>query len=486
MLELYEQNKTLGPAPVPNGSRSSDPGSSNVTVNRVKGSDSVPFANGHHWAHNSSNAAVMDKTDNLAQAVKTDDVVTSGRRDEVHEDSASNAAPCAQMKETGRAGTQSEAIHGNRSKPFAQDISIEESRTLKLVSNAHVKQMVKEEVTEEVNFEDGQMKEPVRENQLSVDFRVKSEAGTILRKTKVKTEIEDRKFTDVDGGFAREVTEAKSSLEDMDVEDVVDSKPGVDVSMELGKVKVENEYEKRKKLPVPNIDDMNTDRVKGWVEKRQKSKGEGVESKPTAAKIELTDEEELLERDLESGAEPAAEAERVKQERRDFKSKSGQRVEHARMSSKKEGAEDVEAVSKRRRFSEEDGANDRKWTKSCERADRAEGLDGEAEWSRVGPSDRTEVGELPSSSHAHNQARSPGQSERRPLADESGGSPSSLKRHRDLHGRRDGYRDSRVGYGSRERDYNRRENHHRTDGDRPPPSQRNGLSRPRSQKRSFT
>ncbi|CAM6101310.1 unnamed protein product [Calypogeia fissa] len=468
MLELYEQNKTLGPAPVPSGCRFSDTGLGTVTVNRVKGSDSVPSANGHHVVHHLSNAAGIDKTDKLGHTVKIDDVDTSTRRDELHQDSAITSA---QMKqETGRSGPEAEAVRDNGSKAFAQDMSIEDTRTVKSVSNAQVKQEVKVEMLEQVTIGDGQMEEQVREKKLSTDFRVKTEAGTILRKTKVKTEMEDRKFTDVDGGFAREVTEAKSSLEEMDVEDVADSKSGVEVNMEVVKVKVEKEDEESKKLRASNIEDINTDRLKAWVEKRQKSKGEGLESKPATAKIELTDEEELLERELESGAEPAAaEAERVKQERRDFKSKSGQRVDHAMISSKKEGAEDVEAVPKRRRFGEEDGANDRKWTKSSERADRAEGLDGEPDRNRVGLSDRTEVGELPSSSHAYDQTRSPRQPDRRPVASgpyEKGSSPSSLNRHRDVHGRRDGYRDNRVGYGARERDYHQRDSHHRTDGER--------------------
>ncbi|KAJ7525610.1 hypothetical protein O6H91_17G058700 [Diphasiastrum complanatum] len=70
--------------------------------------------------------------------------------------------------------------------------------------------------------------------------------------------------------------------------------------------------------------EVNKDRVKAALEKRRKTRGEGTDTKFLAPKMDVSDEEELLERELENGVEAAAEAERMKQDQSDSKSKSQQ------------------------------------------------------------------------------------------------------------------------------------------------------------------
>lgn len=467
MLELYEQNKSGGANP----SRSSDPGPSSGVVNRSKGGEAVPSSNGHHWNQNSSNVA--DKGDKSAQAGKNDEVVPSSRRDDEYEVSASHAPSSGYEKhENGQLDNEYEPAYENGSVTISvQETVVETSRTVKSTSNGAVKHESKEELIVG-NLEEGQIKEELREKKQTTETRVKSESGTLLRKTRVKVEVEDRKSNIVDGLGGREVTEAKSSLEEREVEDVVESKPVAEVQSDPAKVKPEVDDEEPKKSRLTSIEDVNTDRVKAL--KRRKSRGEGLDSRPSAVKVESTDEEADWERELESGIE--AEAEKLRQERRDNKSKSSQKVEHDTADGKKERTDDGDAGAKRRRSNEDDGMSERKRTKSTERGERGDWTDGDVERSKVGAGapERVEDGELPSSSTAHDQSRSsPRQSDRRSLppsgSHDKAGSPSTSKRHRDHNGRRDGHRNDRVAHSTRERDYHQSSHHHhqhRTDADR--------------------
>lgn len=66
----------------------------------------------------------------------------------------------------------------------------------------------------------------------------------------------------------------------------------------------QNEYSSHKDQPkasLPGLDEVNIDRLKAAYEKRRKSRGEGGDTRSSVAKTELTDEEELLELDLENG-----------------------------------------------------------------------------------------------------------------------------------------------------------------------------------------
>ncbi|KAL3684064.1 hypothetical protein R1sor_002086 [Riccia sorocarpa] len=467
MLELYEQNKTGGANP----SRSSDPGPSSGVAHRSKAGDALPSANGA-WNQNSS--SVADKSEKYAQVGKADEVVASGRRDDEYEISASHA-PSSGFEKRDH-GHEYEPVYENGSVTVSvQETVVETSRTVKSSLNGVTKQVIKHEVKEELhtgNLEEGQIKDELREKKQTTETRVNSESGTTLRKSRVKTEVEERKLNAVDIPGGREVTEAKSSLEEREIEEVVESKPVADeIQSERVKVKSETEMdEEPKKSRLTSIEDVNTDRVKAL--KRRKSRGEGLESRPSAVKVEATDEEADWERELESGVE---EAERARQERRDNKSKSSAKGDHD-AEGKKERIDDGEPTTKRRRANEDDGVSDRKRTKSTERGgERGEWMDTDTERGKVGGghSERVEDGELPSSSNVHDQSRSsPRQPDRRSLppsgSHDKAGSPSS-KRHRDHGGRRDGHRSDRAAHGTRERDYHQSSHHHhqhRTDGDR--------------------
>ncbi|CAN6444074.1 unnamed protein product [Victoria cruziana] len=73
---------------------------------------------------------------------------------------------------------------------------------------------------------------------------------------------------------------------------------------------------------------IDKDKVKAAIEKRRKSRIDVNESRPAANKrVDVMDEDDLIERELESGVELAAEAEKIKQERRQNWSKSLNKME---------------------------------------------------------------------------------------------------------------------------------------------------------------
>ncbi|KAF3776723.1 Cyclin-T1-3 [Nymphaea thermarum] len=68
---------------------------------------------------------------------------------------------------------------------------------------------------------------------------------------------------------------------------------------------------------------IDKDKVKAAIEKRRKSRIDVNDSRPAASKrVDVMDEDDLIEQELESGVELAAEAEKIKQERRQNWSKS--------------------------------------------------------------------------------------------------------------------------------------------------------------------
>ncbi|XP_042490184.1 cyclin-T1-3-like isoform X2 [Macadamia integrifolia] len=74
--------------------------------------------------------------------------------------------------------------------------------------------------------------------------------------------------------------------------------------------------------PHDAIKKIDKDKVKAALEKRRKSRGD------VALKMELMDEDDLIERELEDGVELAVEDEKIKQERRKSWSKLSNRLEH--------------------------------------------------------------------------------------------------------------------------------------------------------------
>jgi hypothetical protein len=95
------------------------------------------------------------------------------------------------------------------------------------------------------------------------------------------------------------------------------------VKMEIAEVKLKTTEEKAteemdSRKDFTSLDDVNKDKIKAALEKRRKSRGR-VDVKPVGIKHEPTNEEELLERELESGVDAAAEAEKSNKDRRDRK-----------------------------------------------------------------------------------------------------------------------------------------------------------------------
>ncbi|KAJ7525611.1 hypothetical protein O6H91_17G058700 [Diphasiastrum complanatum] len=122
---------------------------------------------------------------------------------------------------------------------------------------------------------------------------------------------------DGNSGMPVELDNVKPLAAECDSEGTIDNK-AVEA---LEKPEVEASENKRNHV---DLNEVNKDRVKAALEKRRKTRGEGTDTKFLAPKMDVSDEEELLERELENGVEAAAEAERMKQDQSDSKSKSQQ------------------------------------------------------------------------------------------------------------------------------------------------------------------
>lgn len=97
-----------------------------------------------------------------------------------------------------------------------------------------------------------------------------------------------------------------------------------------------------------SLDDVNKDKVKAALEKRRRSRGEGMDPRPSKPKVDLIDEDDLI-RELESGVEAAAQAEKAKQERKENWARSLYRVEQEGIELRKEHRDEGENRGKRKK-----------------------------------------------------------------------------------------------------------------------------------------
>eukprot|EP01018_Ginkgo_biloba_P017307 Gb_15285 [translate_table: standard] len=212
---------------------------------------------------------------------------------------------------------------------------------------------------------------------------------------------------------------------------------------------------------------IDKDRVKAALEKRRKSRGEVTDSRPTVRKADLIDEDDLIERELESGVEAAAEAERAKQERKDSWSKSLQKPEQEGSVFRKDHIDEGENVGKRKRPNEESSC-ERRRSRSFDPADPAS-QDQEQEPAES-LYDRIEEGELPNST-VHEQVHSPKHAERRSHIStqlEKGASPINHRDYggRDQHGHKDGLHDTKYRLSYPHQHSYHQQHQHRVDADR--------------------
>eukprot|EP00252_Welwitschia_mirabilis_P018906 TRINITY_DN423_c0_g1_i10.p1 TRINITY_DN423_c0_g1~~TRINITY_DN423_c0_g1_i10.p1 ORF type:complete len:278 (-),score=75.13 TRINITY_DN423_c0_g1_i10:490-1323(-) len=106
------------------------------------------------------------------------------------------------------------------------------------------------------------------------------------------------------------------------------------------------------------LDVLNKDKVKAALEKRRRSRGEGGTARPSKPK-DVIDEDDLIERELESGVEAAAQAAKVNQERRDSWMKLSHKPEQGDDELRSEHMDDDGNVRKRKRSSI-DGPSDKR------------------------------------------------------------------------------------------------------------------------------
>lgn len=217
------------------------------------------------------------------------------------------------------------------------------------------------------------------------------------------------------------------------------------------------------------LDEINKDKVKAALEKRRKSRGELTDSRPSIRKIDIIDDDDLIERELESGVEAAAEAERAKQERKDAWSKSLYKVEQEGAVVRKDRLDDGDNGVKRKRQNEEN-SSERKRSMPFDPLDPA-GRDQEQDLVESSY-DRTEEGELPNAI-MHELGHSPRHAERRSLIPtqlEKGESPVNRRDYggRDQHGYKDGSSDTkhRHGYHQHPHSSYHQQHQHRVDADR--------------------
>ncbi|GLJ32218.1 hypothetical protein SUGI_0648450 [Cryptomeria japonica] len=180
------------------------------------------------------------------------------------------------------------------------------------------------------------------------------------------------------------------------------------------------------------LGEVNKDKVKAALEKRRKSRGEGMDPRPIKGKFEPVDVEDLIERELESGIEAAAKVEKAKE--RKERAKLLYKAEQETSEPTKEQREHNENGRKRKKSNTESFRE--KKSMSCEE-DIAEG-DQERDIPGI-PYDCTEEGELPDIYEQMHSPRlanklSPGSYEL-----EKGGSPVRRRDNgtRDQQGQRD-------------------------------------------------
>jgi len=128
-------------------------------------------------------------------------------------------------------------------------------------------------------------------------------------------------------------------------------------AVESGEYSDNSGDETRVKLDCPDIegkqswvtlDNVNKDKVKAALEKRRRSRGEGMDPQPTKPEVDLIDEDDLI-RELESGVEAAAQVEKAKQERKESWARSLYRAEQEGIELRKERRGEGENRGKRKK-----------------------------------------------------------------------------------------------------------------------------------------
>ncbi|XP_024368403.1 uncharacterized protein [Physcomitrium patens] len=450
MLELYEQNKTNGPT----GSLANDPSPSEL--NRGQSQSEAPSMNGHHHQHQSHSAKpelVESKVDEAFS--QRDDEYAGGRMQSSSPLYTPNVVRTYSDTPSDR---QADARHSG----------VPETSGAQML-NERVKQ---ETVVKKVGRSNGEKVEHYHE------YR------------ELKT-IGSRGDRNDDGGSG--TRERRRETEEWIVKEKPKEKASSVVKPEMVEAKTKPAEEKDVKKEFVSLDEVNKDKIKAALEKRRKSRVVS-EFKPQGVKHEPTNEEELLERELESGVDAAAEAEKSVKERRDRKFSRGEhdllvskdyqsgaknsrvkeegdiknRIEHDVTDLKKRVADaDLAPPNGKKTVKEPE----RKQGKPLESGDHAD-VERDNRLQRERTPERVEEGEVPSTSGS---IRSPPRSaDKRSFPDRSV-SPGSQKRHygsRDQYGnRKEGYKDARHSSYNREhyRDHHsshHRYDQHRSDGDR--------------------
>ncbi|GLJ45170.1 hypothetical protein SUGI_0950770 [Cryptomeria japonica] len=427
MLELYEQNRTVPP------SRGSEPDGSIGATNRLKpgntqlNSDELPSANGH------------SQTVFTSAAVQT----TSG-------------PPQAE-----------DAIHA-----YKRDACSDPQNTEKNIANiSNVKQ--------NMAFE-----QAYSENQRFAEENVNTNQAS--GSTVTKYSLQDDRKHDLDplssnGGRDKadeadnifKLNKTKHSADDYESKETEDRRRDVQQGQDNNELQETKSGDETRGCPGSNDTEpkksyeINKEYLKAIFEKRKRSRGELTDSKPTISKADDMDEDDLIERELEIGVMEAAEAEKVKQERRDVWSKSSSKLEQEVVGTRKERLDGGDNGGKQKRPYEEN-ISERKRAALFDATDRASR---DHEWDQAEfPYDRTEEGELPDTT-MHEQVQSPKHSERRSSLSaqlEKAGSPANRRDYgvRDQHGYKDGFSEKqRHNYHHHQHSYHQ-QHQHRTDSDK--------------------
>lgn len=281
MLELYEQNKTNGAT----GSLANDPSPSEM--NRGQAPFEAPSTNGH--LHQQSHLAKPEVLE-----AKVDEA--SSQRDEEYAG--------------GRLQSSSPLYTPNMVRAYSDPPSDRPSEARHNgMSETSGVQNLNGRIMQEIVVK----KEVVRSNEHYHEYREEVKPGF------ARIDRND------DGGLS--ARERRRENEDWIGKEKTKEKTAIAVKSQTVEIKTKattvTTEEKDIKKDFVGLEEVDTDKIKAALEKRRKSRG-GSEVKPSGVKHEPTNEEELLERELESGVDTAAEAEKSVKERRDKKLSRGE------------------------------------------------------------------------------------------------------------------------------------------------------------------
>lgn len=424
MLELYEQNKSNGAT----GSLANDPSPSEMHRGHLQ--YEAPCANGHH--HQQSQVTKSEGVE-----AKMDEA--SSRREEEYGG--------------GRVQSSSPLYTPNMVRAYSDPPSERPSEGRQNgVSEAPGVAGTNGRVVAETSVK----KEVVRSTEHYHEYReeVKGDGGRVDRGEEGGSSGRERRRENEDW-IGKEKTKERTVA-------AVRTAETVETTTTTKATVVAEEKESRQGFV--SLDEVDTDKIKAAMEKRRKSRG-GGEAKGGVAKQEPTNEEELLERELESGVDTAAEAEKSVKERREKKVGRG---EYEVGGGKEQGS-----GAKKARVKEEGEAKSRvehEVTVGKERgaegnAMKKVGKEQERGVQRERSPERVEEGEVPSTSGT---MKSPPRSaeKQRAVADRSL-SPGGQKRHygsREQYGnRKEGHKDGRYSSHNREHysSHHHSSSHHR-------------------------